>query len=63
MEIRTFIAKKIMKLYPNIPREDDFAMWEIFKQERFISANSADRKVFYLSLPSTGIITKPRIVS
>src|SRR3989338_347713 len=48
MEKRTLVVKKIMKLFPNVPREDDFAMWEIFKQERFISANNTDREAFLL---------------
>ncbi len=48
MKNRTFIAKKIMKLFPKAPREDDFTMWEIFKQERFIPANKTDREAFLL---------------
>lgn len=37
-----------MGLFPNVPREDDLAMWEIFKQDRFLSGNKPDRREWML---------------
>ncbi len=47
-EKKYFYCKKNNEVYPNVPREEDFAMWEIFKQDRIISSNKTDREAFLL---------------
>ncbi len=33
------LAKTLMKIYPNYPKEDDLGLWEIFRQDRYTQSS------------------------